>query len=89
MHSHSVIALESLTRNGFALLASTSELEASQTKHTQGQYIPKMLNLSQARALPLFIALSQVAHFYVVTGQQRASTGQGVAVPSGRIAMAI
>jgi hypothetical protein len=40
--------LESLTRNGFALLASTSELEASQTKHTQGQHIPKVLNLSQA-----------------------------------------
>jgi hypothetical protein len=47
---------ESLTRNGLALLASTSELEASQTKHTQGQHIPKVLNLSQARAPPLFMA---------------------------------
>jgi hypothetical protein len=37
-------------------LASTSELEASQTKHTQGQHIPKVLNLSQGRAPPLFIA---------------------------------
>jgi hypothetical protein len=41
-------ALESLTCNGFALLASKSELEASQTKHTQGQHTPKVLNLSQA-----------------------------------------
>ena len=49
-------ALESLTRNGFALLSSTSELEGSQTKYTQGQHIPKVLNLSQARAPPLFIA---------------------------------
>jgi hypothetical protein len=49
-------ALESLTRNAFALPASTSELEASQIKHTQGQHIPKVLNLSQARAPPLFIA---------------------------------
>ena len=49
-------ALESLTRNGFALLASAIELEASQTKHTQGQQILKVLNLSQARAPPLFIA---------------------------------
>ena len=49
-------ALESLTRNGVTLLASTSELEASQTKHTQGQHIPKVFNLSQARAPPLFIA---------------------------------
>jgi hypothetical protein len=49
-------ALESLTCNGSALLASTSELEASQTKHTQGQHIPKVFNLSQARAPPLFIA---------------------------------
>jgi hypothetical protein len=47
-------ALELLTRNGFALLASTSELEASQTK--QGQHIPKVLNFSQARPPPLFIA---------------------------------
>ena len=50
------IALESLTRNGFTLHVSTSELEAYQTKHTQGQHIPKVLNLSQARAPPLFIA---------------------------------
>ena len=56
MHSHNAIALESLTRNGFTFLASTSELKASQTKHTQGQHIPKVLNLSQARAPPLFIA---------------------------------
>jgi hypothetical protein len=49
-------ALELLTRNGFALLASTSELEASQTKHTQGQHILKVLNLDQARTPPLFIA---------------------------------
>ena len=49
-------ALESLIGNGFTLLANTSELEASQTKHTQGQHIPKVLNLSQARAPPLFIA---------------------------------
>jgi hypothetical protein len=48
MQSHNAIALESLTHNGFALLASTSELEASQTKHAQGQHIPKVLNLSQA-----------------------------------------
>ena len=49
--------LELLTPNGFTLLASTSELEASQTKHTQGQHIPKVLNLSQVRARLLFIAL--------------------------------
>jgi hypothetical protein len=49
-------ALKSLTRNGSALLASTSELEASQTKHTQGQHISKVINLSQARAPSLFIA---------------------------------
>jgi hypothetical protein len=48
--------LKSLTRNGSALLTSTSELEASQTKHTQGQHIPKVINLSQARAPSLFIA---------------------------------
>ena len=50
------IALESLTRNGFILHVSTSELEASQTKHTQGQHIPKVHNLSQGQAPPLFIA---------------------------------
>jgi hypothetical protein len=48
-------ALESLTHNGFTLLASTSELETSQTKHTQGQHIPKMLKLNQAQDPPLFI----------------------------------
>ena len=41
-------ALESLTHNVFTPLASTSELEAYQTKHTQGQRIPKVLNLNQA-----------------------------------------
>jgi hypothetical protein len=49
-------ALELLTRNGFALLAFTNKLECSQTKHIQGKHIPKVLNLSQARAPPLFIA---------------------------------
>ena len=48
-------ALELLNRNGFALLASISELEASQTKHTKGQHIPKVLNLSHGRDTPLFI----------------------------------
>ena len=50
MQPHDAIALESLTRNGFTLLASTSELEAYQTKHTQGQHIPKVLHQPNARA---------------------------------------
>jgi hypothetical protein len=56
MHSHNAIALELLTRNGFTLLTSTSELETSQTKHTQGKHIPNVVNLNQAQAPPLFIA---------------------------------
>jgi hypothetical protein len=39
-------------------LASTSELEASQTKHTQGKHIPKVLSLSHGRTPHLFIATS-------------------------------
>ena len=56
MQPHDAITLESFTRNGFALLASTSELEAYQPKHTQGKHIPKVLNQPNARAPPLFIA---------------------------------
>jgi hypothetical protein len=43
MQSHNAITLESFTRNRFALLANTSELEGSQVKHTQGKHIPMVL----------------------------------------------
>jgi hypothetical protein len=55
MQPHNAIALESLTRLLIRNLASTSELEAFQTKHTQGQHIPKVLNPSQGWPPLLFI----------------------------------
>jgi hypothetical protein len=55
MQPHDAIALESLTRLLIRNLASTSELEASQTKHTQGQHIPKVLSDSQGQPPLLFI----------------------------------
>jgi hypothetical protein len=55
MQPHDAITLESLTRLLIHNLASTSELEASQTKHTQGQHIPKVLNPSQGQPPLLFI----------------------------------
>jgi hypothetical protein len=55
MQPHDAIALESLTRLLIRNLASTSELEASQTKHTQGKHIPKVLSNSQGRSPLLFI----------------------------------
>jgi hypothetical protein len=55
MQPHDAIALESLTRLLIRNLASTSELEASQTKHTQGQHIPKVLSHSQGQPPFLFI----------------------------------
>jgi hypothetical protein len=58
MQPHDAIALESFTRLLIRNLASTSELEASQTKHTQGQHIPKVLNLQPRPAKGLFISPS-------------------------------
>jgi hypothetical protein len=55
MQPHDAIALESLTRLLIRNLASTSELEASQTKHTQGQHIPKVLSHCQGWPPLLFI----------------------------------
>jgi hypothetical protein len=57
MQPHVVIALESLTLLLIRNLANTSELEASQTKHTQGQHIPKVLSTSQGWPPFLFITL--------------------------------
>jgi hypothetical protein len=54
MQPHDAIALESLTHLLIRNLASTSELEASQTKHTQGQHIPKVLSNSQGWPSLLF-----------------------------------
>jgi hypothetical protein len=55
MQPHNAILLESLTRLLIRNLASTSELEASQTKDTQGQHIPKVLSPSQGWPPLLFI----------------------------------
>jgi hypothetical protein len=55
MQPHNAIALESLTQLLIHNLASTSELEAFQTKHTQGQHIPKVLSYCQGRPPLLFI----------------------------------
>jgi hypothetical protein len=55
MQPHDTIALESLTRLLIRNLASTNELEAPQTKHTQGQHIPKVLGTCQGRPPLLFI----------------------------------
>jgi hypothetical protein len=58
MQPHDAIALESLTHLLIRNLASTSELEASQTEHTQGQHIPKVLNYQPRLARGLFISPS-------------------------------
>jgi hypothetical protein len=57
MQPHDAIALESLTRLLIRNLASISELEASQTKHTQGQHISKVLSNCQGPPPLLFITL--------------------------------
>jgi hypothetical protein len=48
-------------------LTSTSELEGTQVKHTQGQHIPKVLHQPNARSQPLFIAPSQIEPLYPFT----------------------
>ena len=89
-------ALESLTRNGFALLASTSELEAYQTKHTQGQHISKVLKQPNAQDPPLFIARKPNRAFgaklHFLRGHCTWRCGYrtwGGGAPNGRISMAI